>query len=174
MNIKLVKPRDYWLSPYTVIKFLSFGKFKSDSVFAQNLEPVLKPISKLIQKVCLFFEPKDKVIIHNYDLWDLDYSLSKIILPSLLRLQENKGGSPLVDDCDVPECIRSTNDKSTRQEWDLDKFYHDRWTFVIEEMIFSFENILSDECEFNLSEEDQKRIENGLILFGKYYRALWT
>lgn len=170
MKVKIVKPRDYWISPYTFLKKITFGKYEPSDKITDKLEPV----SLLIQKVCKFLGPKDKIVIHDYNLWSLDYTLAKIILPSLKLLKDNKGGSPWVDDEDVPEEIRSTKDSTPRNAWDTDEFFHDRWTFVIGEMIFSFENILSDKCEFELSEEDRKRIENGLVLFGKYYRGLWN
>lgn len=169
MKIKIVKPREYWISPYTFLKKITLGKYEASAEVCDKLEPV----SLFIQKVCKFLGPKDKVVIHDYDLWNLDYTLAKIILPALLRIREDKAGSPFVDDEDVPEEIRSTQ-AIKENDWDIDEFHHDRWAFVIGEMIFSFESILKDECEYDLSEEDQERINNGLRLFGKYYRCLWN
>lgn len=169
MKVKIVKPRTYWISPYTFLKKITFGKYEPSVKVADALEPV----SLFIQKVCKFLGPKDKVVIHGHDLWNFDYTLAKIILPALLRIREEKGGSPLVDDQDVPEEIRSTQ-TIKENDWDIDEFFHDRWAFIIGEMIFSFENILSDKCEFDLSVEDRKRVANGLVLFGKYYQCLWN
>lgn len=169
MKVKIVKPRDYWISPYTFLRKITLGIYEPSDKVCDKLEPV----SRFFQRVCEFIGPKDKVVIHGYDLWNLDYTLAKIILPALLRIREDKGGSPFVDDRDVPEEIRSTQ-TIKENKWDVDEFFHDRWTFVIGEMIFSFEKILSDKCEFDLSEEDQKRIKNGLKLFGKYYQCLWN
>ena len=169
MKIKIVKPRDYWIRPYAILKKITFGVYHPSVKVCDKLEPV----SLFIQKVCKFLGPKDKIVIHGYDLWNLDYTLAKIILPALIRIREDKGGAPFVDDQDVPEEIRSTQ-TIKENDWDIDEFFHDRWAFVIGEMIFSFENILSDECQFKLSDEDRKRVENGLVLFGKYYQCLWN
>lgn len=170
MKVKIVKPRDYWIGPYTFLKKITFGLYYPSDKIADKLEPV----SLFIQKVCKFLGPKDKIVIHGHDLWNLDYTLAKIILPSLKFLKANKGGSPWVDDEDVPKEIRSTQDLTPRKTWDTDKFFHGRWNYIIDEMIFAFENILSDKSEFDLTKEDQERVREGLKLFGKYYQCLWN
>lgn len=170
MKVKIVKPRDYWISPYTFLKKITFNVYHPSVKVCDKLEPV----SLLIQKVCRFLGPKDKIVIHGHDLWNLDYTLAKIILPSLKFLKDNKGGSAWVDDEDVPEEIRSTKDSTPRNTWDIDEFFHERWNYIMEEMVFAFESILSDKSESDLSEEDQERVKNGLKLFGKYYRCLWN
>ena len=168
MKVKIVKPRDYWISPYTFLKKITFGKYEPSDKIRDKLEPV----SLLIQKVCKFLGPKDKIVIHGHDLWNLDYTLAKIILPSLKFLKGNSG-SPWVDDEDVPEEIRSTQ-VIKENDWDIDEFFHERWNYIIEEMVFAFESILSDKSEFELSKEDRERVENGIKLFGKYYQCLWN
>jgi hypothetical protein len=68
-------------------------------------------------------------------------------------------------------------------EWEVDDLYFPRWNWVIDEMIWSFEQ-LHVECDFGyknlLTNEDisnyhirQKRIQNGFRLFGTYYQNLW-
>ena len=169
MKVKIVQPKEYWISPYTFLKKITFNVYHPSVKIADKLEPV----SLFIQKVCKFLGPKDKIVIHGHDLWNLDYTLAKIILPSLKFLKGNSG-SPWVDDEDVPEEIRSTQDLTPRNTWDIDEFFHERWNYIMEEMVFAFESILSDKSESDLSEEDQERVKNGLKLFGKYYRCLWN
>ena len=82
--------------------------------------------------------------IDNYDTWNLDYTLALIILPALKRLKENKHGSPNVDDEDVPEELKST---PTENEFDVDKNHHKRWDWVIDEMIWSFEQKVNSDWE---------------------------
>ena len=48
--------------------------------------------------------------------------LLRSILPALLRIREDKGGSPFVDDQDVPEEIRSTR-TIKENDWDIDEFH---------------------------------------------------
>ena len=49
-----------------------------------------------------------KVKIHEYDTWSMDITIALIIHPMLVHLKATKNGSPLVNDDDVPENLRST------------------------------------------------------------------
>lgn len=171
MKIKLIKERSYYISPYTIAKFLTFGGEVTPAL-VENLQP----LSDYLQRICKLFAPKDKVVIHNYDLWNLDYSLAHIILPSLKLLKINKGGAPFVDDNDVPDKIKSIKDPDyVPDEFYVDIFFQDRWDYVIDEMIFAFDSIVNCEVDYELDNETfQNRVNNGLRLFGKYYQNLWT
>lgn len=142
---------------------------------------------------------KIRVRIDNYDTWSMDHTLAHIILPMLQQLQATKHGSPWVDDEDVPEELRSTNAPPKENDYDTDDFHHLRWNWVLDEMIWSFEQKVRDDWEgdyykyeddptnteglglgFKLVWEDregrkkhQERMSNGFKLFGKYYEALW-
>jgi hypothetical protein len=144
----------------------------------------------------------------------MDNTLSPIILPMLKQLRETKHGSPFVDLEDVPEHLRTTGTQEYENQFVFD-FYkedktydddypdiHARWEWVLDEMIWAFEQKADDDAEgqfFDHSEcgDDkfpwdndsnyqsklkvdwvglkswQKRKENGFRLFGKYYEALW-
>ena len=82
---------------------------------------------------------KEKIVIHNYDTWSMDNTLALIILPMLKQLKEDKHGSPLVDDKDVPKELRSTSAPKKKNEWDTDDNHFKRWDWVINEMIWAFE-----------------------------------
>lgn len=124
---------------------------------------------------------KINVRIDGHDLWSMDYTLSHIIHPMLVKLKEIKHGSPWVDDEDVPENLRSTNAKPKENDWDTDEFFHDRWDWVMDEMIWAFEHKMNDEWEEPFYEKQdyeglrklQLRMRNGFRLFGKYYEGLW-
>lgn len=138
-------------------------------------------------------EEDRKVEIHidKFDTWNMDATLALIIYPMLKQLKATKHGSPLVDDEDVPENIRSTADLTPREEWETDKFVHERWDYVLEQMIWSFKQIyldrdgtifyyrksrwkkLTDEERLAKSRAFEDRIHNGTRLFGKYFRGLW-
>lgn len=119
------------------------------------------------------------VRIDPYDTWSMDHTLSLIILPMLKQLRETKHGAPWVDDEDVPDFIKSTTAPPKEQDWDTDDYHFIRWDWVLNEMIFTFENIVSDDWHEKMQlDKDEftyynNRIDNGLRLFGKYYRALW-
>ena len=148
------------------------------------------------QKLCEWIHKKrcDRrvtVRIDKHDTWSMYSDLAVIILPMLKDLQDIKHGAPHVEDEDVPEYLRSTTAPPKENEWDLDDRWFDRWEYVIEEMVWAFEQIVYDDdfeyepCYHILpdgskgewmkdeAEEYNARIQNGTILFGKYFRNLW-
>lgn len=139
-------------------------------------------------------ERKVNIRIDYWDTWSMDHTLSMIIIPMLKQLKATKQGAPLVDNEDVPEHLRAT-DKMLADDH-IDDNHFARWDWILDEMIWTFEAILEGESKFfdhsqvddNASFKDQinqtkvdtdgleaneKRITNGLRLFGKYYRSLW-
>lgn len=138
------------------------------------------------------------VKIDKYDTWSMDHTLSLLILPMLKQLRATKHGAPCVDDEDVPELLRSTTAPPKEKEWDIDGNHFHRWNWVMDEMIWAFEQMVDDESteqfydhsevnkDDSLEEQINKikidyagiqvhedRMKNGFRLFGKYYRGLW-
>ena len=117
-----------------------------------------------------------QIIIHPWDTWSMDHTLSLIILPMLKQLKETTHGAPYVDYEDVPKELHPeiTHD-------DTDKNYFKRWEYVLDEMIYAFDcKANKDEVymRFDISDKEdmnleQERISNGFRLFGKYYESLW-
>jgi hypothetical protein len=113
----------------------------------------------------------------------MDDTLAIIILPMLKQLRDTKHGSPSVSDADVPEELRFAAAENPGHEFETDSNWHKRWEWVLNEMIWAFEQIVdedSDSIYFNdgiLDVEKWKaynaRIDNGTRLFGVYYRGLW-
>lgn len=139
------------------------------------------------------FEREEHVVIHRYDTWSMDHTLALIIVPMLKQLQETKHGAPFVDMDDRPEHLHAEVLK-----YEEDEHHFEAWDWVLNEMIWAFEQIVDDnDGEFyDLSEVDDNeedisirsnqikvdheglkkyhdRIDNGTRLFGKYYRSLW-
>ena len=79
-----------------------------------------------------------EVVIDDYDVWSADQTLGMIIHPMLVKLKEKSQGSPVVDDEDVPENLRSTSAPPKKDEWDTDDNYHARWAWALDEMIWAF------------------------------------
>ena len=92
-------------------------------------------------------ERKISVKIESFDTWSMDHSLALIIHPMLLQLKKTKHGSPSVDDEDVPEEIRSTSAPAKEYEYDTDEFHHDRWEWVLDEMIWAFAQKLDNDAD---------------------------
>lgn len=142
-----------------------------------------------------------KIQLDRFDTWSMDHTLALIILPMLKQLKATKHGAGKVDDEDVPEHLRSTAPGAKdecKNEWDTDKYFFDRYDWCLEEMIWTFTQLTDDDSEKQFYDHSfvnrdsdintqvhqlkvdreglQKhwdRINNGLRLFGKYYRTLW-
>jgi hypothetical protein len=90
---------------------------------------------------------KRKIIIHidYHDVWSADHTLALIIHPVLIELRKHKHGSPCVDDQDVPENLRA-NKKDHDDMSEEDSTIHERWEYVLGEMIWAFEQHTYEDC----------------------------
>jgi len=201
MKVYINKYKHHWISPYTVLEKVFFWReIEYDEPIIEKWADRLEPISLAIQSFLDFVDPKiDYVKIDKWDTWSMDYTLSHIIVPMLKQLQKTKHGSPNVDDEDVPEHLRSTAAPAKENDWDIDDNHFKRWDWVLDEMIWAFEQNLDTNSEdkfFDHSDVETKkhdiygqiskikidkegldahqdRKSNGFRLFGKYYQALW-
>ena len=164
MKIYKSNYRNHWISPYTVLDYMFFwtdwskcSRDKSISFFDKQLPYVdhpewvekwadrLVPISRAIQRVLDFIHPQiNYVKIDKWDTWNMDHTLSNIILPMLKQLKANQHGSPFVDDDDVPTELKSWACWPKENEWDTDLNHHKRWVYVLDEIIFAFEHKVDD------------------------------
>ena len=119
-------------------------------------------INKLIPK------RKIKVHIDDYDVWSMDHTLALIVHPMLLKLKEQKHGSPHVDLEDVPEHLHpdpnrvKMNENGEIEEWEVDNTIHDRWSWVLDEMIHAFECEVDEDWDdqFHTGETDYNFVKN--------------
>ena len=141
-----------------------------------------------------------EIEIHDYDTWSMDDTLAPIILPMLKQLKDTKHGAPAVQFKDVPpDLIPPDVDaiiKLYAQNGEEDENYFKRWDWVLDEMIWAFEQKCKDDWDaqfygpyteptgddfmgkFEWIDRDglnqhQKRMSNGFRLFGKYFENLW-
>lgn len=140
-------PYKNWIGPYQIAEKLMFWADKYEDERVHKLGDLLDKIPGLT-KFCLWIEGIRKrtiyVKIDKWDTWSMDHTLALIILPMLKQLQKTKHGSPIVDDEDVPEELKSTSAPPKENEWDTDDNLHKRWDWVLNEMIFAFECKLND------------------------------
>jgi len=99
-----------------------------------------------------------KVHIDGYDVWNMDHSLGVIILPMLKMLRDNKNGAPNTDDKDVPKHLRSTSAPAKENDWDTDDLFFKRWEWIMDEMIWTFEQLTDDDNDdqFHTGEIDMQ------------------
>jgi hypothetical protein len=127
----------------------------------------------------------------------------------LEQLKATKHGAPYVEDADVPPKLRANRDARYKGRYlapdlhkindNVDKKFFKRWDYVLDEMIWTFEQLSMDDHEGQFYDHSlannpkdeldkqvrkikvdrvglkkhNERIDNGLKLFGKYYRSLW-
>jgi hypothetical protein len=196
-----IGPYTKWIGPYQIAQKIFFW-IDHRGIFADKPDDYerwdYKACEKLgdwlaeswLNKFCNWFHSKVKrnikVRIDEYDTWSMDHTLSHIIHPMLIQLKETKHGSNWVDDNDVPEHLRSTAAPPLTEEekryGHSDKFMHDRWDWVLDELIWTF-HAIKDDDDFEFFQDNKfnqeaykihhDRITNGLRLFGKYYQGLW-
>jgi len=141
--------------------------------------------------------PVRYVKLDRYDTWSMDHTLAYIILPMLRQLKATQQGSAQVDPEDVPEHLRPTEPAGPNNGY-TDNTVHERWAWVMEEMIWAFEQKLKDDDEHSFYDHSgvdrsasfqqqigqikvdrdalqahQDRKQNAFRLFGKYYQNLW-
>ena len=99
---------------------------------------VLAPINTLLNTLHSW-RGQYHVRIDKFDTWNMDTTLSYIILPMLEKLRLEKNGAPFVDDTDVPLVLYSTTVPAVNlKDGDVDGNHFKRWDYVLDEMIFAF------------------------------------
>jgi hypothetical protein len=156
MRVKIGPYKDF-IGPYQIAEKILFWKDKNtddtvpklgrwlsgdyvkepDQWLGKNTNP------SLLLRFCQWVDSKRKrnVVIHldNYDTWNMNSTLSLIVVPMLKQLKGTKHGAPCTDDVDVPEHLRSSAAAPKKNEWDTDENHFLRWEWVIDEMIWAFE-----------------------------------
>jgi hypothetical protein len=116
-----------------------------DRVVEKVTDAMMDVLNKTINKYLDKNERIIKIHIDDYDVWGADHTIALVVHPILLKLKSKKHGSPHVDDEDVPEHLRSTAAPPKENEWDTDDNLHARWDWVIDEMIWAFEQCAKDD-----------------------------
>ena len=161
MKVYISKYRDHWLSPYTICeKICWWREIDYDEPWVQRAVKILDPVMAVWRTILDTIHPPINLIkIDNYDTWSMDSTLTPIILPMLKQLKETKHGAPYTEDKDVPERLRSTTKaavKSKKNSWDSDGNHFKRWDWILDEMIWAFEQLADDdwEAQFHTGKSD--------------------
>lgn len=178
MKVRMKKYPE-WVGPYQVAETLYFwGTEEQKFEFGEKVSNswIGAAISKVATAWLNFHEKRRiQVRIDAWDTWGFDNTLAHIILPGLRQLAATKHGAPFVDDEDVPEELRSTSAEPTKSDFELDEFFFARWDWVLNEMIWAFEELIQDQDypDAGLQKLRNERLRRGFRLFGKYYMDLW-
>lgn len=155
------KPKDNWLSPYTIIEKLFFWReIEYQEPIVQKWKTVLDPFCDVLHTVRNFlFRDINYVKIDKWDTWSMDSTLSPIILPMLKQLKKEKQGCPWTSHEDGPWYYRFQLDEEDEHSLsDKEGSYSiGRWDWIMDEMIWTFEQLSKD------SYDDQYWFDRGEI-----------
>lgn len=110
------------------------------------------------------------------EIWSLDYTISKFVLPRLKALRENTHGYPsnACGNCGGgPERVDHQDwckSHMARSEYGFATF--EDWLAAIDDMIYFHECVIGEVAE-GKENIDQERKLRGRKYFGDYYEALW-
>lgn len=207
MKVYLSLYRDHWISPHTVLQRVCFWRVVpgddddesiSDDPVLEKWSDRIEPLCKLYQRVMDRIHPPIRYVkLDRQDTWSMDHTLAHIIVPMLKQLKATKHGSPITDLEDVPEHLHPKVVPGPANNYD-DETVHARWEWVMDEMIWAFEQEIDDDDEGKFHDHSgvdntasintqirqmktdweglkahQARKANGFRLFGKYYQGLW-
>lgn len=160
-----IGPYVNWVGPFQIADLLmKFGVSEDRCYEIGEWLSELPLLNGLCQWIHDRRKRKIKIQVHKYDTWNMDSTLAMIILPMLKQLQATKHGSPSVDDEDVPEHLRSTSAPPKENDWDTDALWHDRWVWVLDELIWTFEQLQPDydwQAQYESGEIDIDWIDDG-------------
>lgn len=207
MKVYMSGYRDHWISPYTILQRVCFWRVIprdddkesfTDDPWVEKWADRLTPVCQALQRFLDWIHPPIRYVkIDHHDTWSMDHTLAHIIHPMLIQLRDTGMGSGQTDPEDVPEYLRPADPPGPHNNYE-DSTVHERWRWVMNEMIWAFEQELKedDTAEFydhsgvNHSaslntqigqikvdraalEAHEKRKANAFKLFGKYYQSLW-
>lgn len=191
-----IGPYRNWIGPYQIADAIFFWVDKRgislidddprykrwDYIASEKLGDWLA--NTWVTNFCNWLDSKKKrkieVRIDKYDTWSLDHTLAIIIHPALVQLKATNHGFFTVDPIDTPSI-----EKGEDFEYGVDSKSEARYNWVMDELIWTFDQLANhtddtffyDEASKTYNHEASKeyhmRIDNGLRLFGKYYRGLW-
>jgi len=169
------KEKDEYGFPHTADRVHNFGEWLAHG--SVEPEPTAGDIHKWgdrphtwLYKFLSWIHSKQnrtvKVHIDRWDTWSMDHTLALIVLPMLKQLKETKHGAPYVDLKDVPKELQPKKQtKKQKDNGETDSTHFERWDWVLDEMIFAFENKVNDDWEeqFESGEHDLqwKKLEDG-------------
>ena len=214
MKVFTSKYRNHWISPYVILTKICFWERDEDRIYNLKEETnnpyepwvkVLEPVCQAVQRFLDCVHPRINYIkLDRWDTWSFDHTLADIILPGLRQLRATKHGAPWTDDEDVPEYLRSHMAQPKEYEWDTDSLHFQRWDWILDEMIWAFEQKVDDTAEDKFFDHSEcpadpharlkdltngaskikydkegytkwhERKANGFRLFGKYFENLWS
>lgn len=175
-----IGPAPNFTGPYQIARLLRFVGCDDD--LCRDVADFLA--NTCLYNICQFIydkrKKKVKVKVDKFDVWSADITLAYVILPVLKEVRKTKQGVP---------CSLSNEDLPAHLRFNEETFPYDEmvpaWGYIMDEMIWAFEQILDEEAEDQFYPEGgafdkegyeahNARVIRGTTLFGKYFQNLWT
>ena len=144
---------------------------------SDRLETIVEKVLGWLFKLLNKRNRKVSIRIDPYDIWNADQTIAMVVVPVLKQLRNSPYAGCHIYVDDVPERLRPQVDNDSAE----DPTYLDRWHWVLDEMIWTFEIYASEDTFDGVDMNDDAscsehsaRLANGLRLFAKYYGGLWT
>jgi hypothetical protein len=105
----------------------------------------------------------ETIVIHDYDTWNVDVTMAHIITPLLTEFRKDLHGAPHVYNEDVPDELRMSDEEKLvySKNGETDDNWFKRWDYVINEMIWAFQQKLEEwEEQFASGENDVEFVED--------------
>ena len=193
MKVYIGPYRTTHISAYTL--FDKYMEWKHDKSYWSVQDSEYTKTDKFIERICDIIqdvlnatvnkmigdrERDVKVRIDPYDTWSMDHTLAFIIHPMLVQLRDTNHGFFHPDAEDVPHIGKGDETDFGHSDTNA----QDRYNWVLDELVWTFEQLKNDNdydlfyAEVSGWDKDaldahNQRIQNGLRLFGRYYRSLW-
>lgn len=193
MKIVIGKPVNF-IGPYQVADWLQKVGVSEDKCFDLGTKLSNTWFGKLLTALNERKKQKISITIDKWDTWSADHTIALIAVPLLKQLMAAKHGAPTVEAEDVPQHLQVS---AVKDNGDVNDVHFQRWDWVMEEMIWALSQIVDVDSDNQFYthpeikdgdvlvginqiqidreglEKHDKRISNGLRLFGKYFRCLW-
>ena len=151
-----------WIGPYQIAEWLQYlcVHERDRDAFADWLSETW------VDDFCQWLHSKMRQNVYiktdRWDHWNADATMAMLCLPILKELRRYKHGAPHIDNEDVPEELHSTNAPPKENGWDIDENHFKRFDWVLNEIIWSLEQMQPD-CDW----EDQFHTGKMDIFFEK-------
>ena len=161
-----------WWGPYQAVETVFFWtRYQNEDGFPTYPDWVfdagewysntwLGHIHSYLAEAYMSWKNKNRVKIHidRWDAWNADNTIAHVALPLLKQLKKDKHGAPWVYPADVPKKLRPTKAQVDKynQNGEVDPLFFKRWEWVLDEIIWAFEQHVDDDAEdqFHTGETD--------------------
>jgi hypothetical protein len=105
-----------------------------------------------------------KYEFEDKDTWCMCSALSPAIRDAIKIYQEQDAGLPLME-------LEDVKGFSGEHHEGMGYTSRDAWNHILDEMIFTFDTLSKGDFYID---ENTERVNNGLDLFAKHFKSLWT